>query len=1075
MSLRASSAPVIVNFTTPIPNADSSIVRAFITGWTRTGGKQLAIRAYDNGIMSTAVQIIVQVVGDMAISSVQLNYLIFSPYNVGFASYGGAYSENAFASSKLYSTAGNIYSSPYSFYGLTSINFGQGGSFGFSADMGSGFYLRLDALFNIEFLTVSYVTIGVPPSQACSGCSSSLLSADGCVDQCPAESYPHTYPDNGKACRSCPFLYNLVVNANRTGCTCRQGFVEKNGLCVFAQSSGSSGSFGSTGASSTTTVRPVTTAATTTTTTTTTTAVPISQTTAVPISTTTVPISTTTAPTGSGSYVPTVPSQTGNPQTATTAPAYVPPGSGSSGSATPVQYVSKDCSTLANSYWSGYRCVCRVGFVFSSGICVASSLTGGYVFRPAEFIYKLSLLYRNQPAQCSNPNEVYNGESCVCSPGYTKNPQGVCQPIAPPTNCSANSQLIGGQCVCNPGYVANGSVCIVKPCPANSYSNGLGDCICVTGYYMFNGSCVAGKPCKINSQRNAAGQCVCLPGFTDYGDYCARCPDGQLFVPPNSCVTTCGVNQVVNSATKKCECKPGYGIYEGICNLCPINFFLYNGYCVVCPIGSVYNVATGQCNCNPGFAMSPNNICLDKCTLPNEVYDVASGKCRCFEGLGRVNGVCQLCTNGYIDASQNCITGCPPNQVQEGNKCVCAAGLGIAGSGNCVNCAATPGSFLLDGYCAFCPNGQTYTSGACSCPAGQVLRAGVCSATCQNGQLIDASGNCYWCPLNEVISGNSCICKSGYQRVGLFCELQCSANQQILNGRCGTCALNTEYDPATKSCICKPGSFMNANGVCEIRQIIDPVCDTGSYLNNHACVPCSAGCKSCQNANTCTSCTDPTFTIVAGGCVAPRCGDGKVGSNEACDDGNNASGDGCSATCSVEPFFTCNNASPSKCVPVCGNGRFDGNEACDDGNSRSGDGCSASCIIESGFTCTGTPSRCSQSVVESGLTLANAVYVNFNNVFVVLSTPKAYQFPNENEMRSFMKYTFEDATTTPSSAYCLQRVAELRTFECLLIYASGVPNKVFNPRFWYDYKGDRGSLTVKVDPLASAFQTRSLR
>ena len=35
-----------------------------------------------------------------------------------------------------------------------------------------------------------------------------------------------------------------------------------------------------------------------------------------------------------------------------------------------------------------------------------------------------------------------------------------------------------------------------------------------------------------------------------------------------------------------------------------------------------------------------------------------------------------------------------------------------------------------------------------------------------------------------------------------------------------------------------------------------------------------------------------------------RCGDGIV-VNEACDDGNNVDGDGCSATCKIEPGFMC--------------------------------------------------------------------------------------------------------------------------------------------------------------------------
>lgn len=74
-----------------------------------------------------------------------------------------------------------------------------------------------------------------------------------------------------------------------------------------------------------------------------------------------------------------------------------------------------DCSTQANTYWTGYRCACRVGFTFSNNLCIASQTTG-VVFRPAEFIYKISLLYRQGSStnQCAKEYEVHNGVICDC-------------------------------------------------------------------------------------------------------------------------------------------------------------------------------------------------------------------------------------------------------------------------------------------------------------------------------------------------------------------------------------------------------------------------------------------------------------------------------------------------------------------------------------------------------------------------------------------------------------------------------------------------------------------------------------
>ena len=90
--------------------------------------------------------------------------------------------------------------------------------------------------------------------------------------------------------------------------------------------------------------------------------------------------------------------------------------------------------------------------------------------------------------------------------------------------------------------------------------------------------------------------------------------------------------------------------------------------------------------------------------------------------------------------------------------------------------------------------------------------------------------------------------------------------------------------------------------------------------------------------------------------VPPVCGDGDV-IGEACDDGNTASGDGCSSSCTVEPGYACT-GSPSTCVAICGDGLIVGGETCDDGNTSGGDGCTATCTVEEGWTCAGSPSAC---------------------------------------------------------------------------------------------------------------------
>jgi cysteine-rich repeat protein len=66
---------------------------------------------------------------------------------------------------------------------------------------------------------------------------------------------------------------------------------------------------------------------------------------------------------------------------------------------------------------------------------------------------------------------------------------------------------------------------------------------------------------------------------------------------------------------------------------------------------------------------------------------------------------------------------------------------------------------------------------------------------------------------------------------------------------------------------------------------------------------------------------------------------------EGCDDGNTTAGDGCGASCEIEPGWSCDGAGPSAC-DRCGNAHLGGEETCDDGNQVSGDGCGFDCRAE---------------------------------------------------------------------------------------------------------------------------------
>jgi cysteine-rich repeat protein len=118
---------------------------------------------------------------------------------------------------------------------------------------------------------------------------------------------------------------------------------------------------------------------------------------------------------------------------------------------------------------------------------------------------------------------------------------------------------------------------------------------------------------------------------------------------------------------------------------------------------------------------------------------------------------------------------------------------------------------------------------------------------------------------------------------------------------------------------------------------------------------------------------------------------------EGCDDANVTSGDGCSATCTVEDGFICDIAGQPCREPRCGDGFIDfiadpscgsgtggaggsamggmggggfcgSFEQCDDGNTSASDGCNASCTVEPGFACWEAGVPCHRIVCGDGMT-----------------------------------------------------------------------------------------------------------
>ena len=205
----------------------------------------------------------------------------------------------------------------------------------------------------------------------------------------------------------------------------------------------------------------------------------------------------------------------------------------------------------------------------------------------------------------------------------------------------------------------------------------------------------------------------------------------------------------------------------------------------------------------------------------------------------------------------------------------------------------------------------------------------------------------------------------------------------MLSGTCGdgscsggeTTTTCPEDCPATATCgnnviegteACDDGNTVTGDGcsaTCTIESgwICTPLgCEAASWCGDgyqdvvEECEPPTVGCSAtctwiCDGDGTCDA--GETTTSCPEDCPATAtCGNNVIEGTEVCDDGNTATGDGCSATCTIESGYIC---TPLGCEPAyyCNDGYIDTVEQCQDGNSVTGDGCNM-CAIETGYMCT---------------------------------------------------------------------------------------------------------------------------
>lgn len=238
----------------------------------------------------------------------------------------------------------------------------------------------------------------------------------------------------------------------------------------------------------------------------------------------------------------------------------------------------------------------------------------------------------------------------------------------------------------------------------------------------------------------------------------------------------------------------------------------------------------------------------------------------------------------------------------------------------------------------FCGNGvYEYEKGE-RCDDGNLLNGDGCSSTC----VIEADFNCD----TSQITSDCSRCGNGKSDAGEQCD---DGNRNSLDGCSAACQLEDGFEcnplfPAfcVEVTVCFDGVFDSQTEGCDDGNNMDgDGCSRQCQVENGwECVNFEGGVSQCS--------------------LIPACGNGAfepVTNGEGCDDGNNFSGDGCSANCGIEMFYKCNNivGQRSFCERdyQCGNALQEQQNAeeCDDGNTVNGDGCNFNCRIENGWGC----------------------------------------------------------------------------------------------------------------------------
>lgn len=375
------------------------------------------------------------------------------------------------------------------------------------------------------------------------------------------------------------------------------------------------------------------------------------------------------------------------------------------------------------------------------------------------------------------------------------------------------------------------------------------------------------------------------------------------------------------------------------------------GLCEVCGNG----VKESSEGCDDGNAVAADG-CSSSCTV-EQGYDCDVPGKACHACGNAVREGTEICDDGNTLENDGCSADC--KKVGVGYNCPVQGGAcSLCGDGiHDANEACDDGNrYSLDG-CLF--NCKAVEEGYSCPPAG-----GACekcgdgrktgTEQCDDFNATDGDGCSSSC---KEEAGHICVtlgffsycyaCGNGKQE-GAITEAHETCDDGNLDSDDG-CSSVCQLEVNANWVCPLPGQHCLAcgNGKLEgtAQDLIREECDDGNQTSNDGC---SATCQ-----------LEPGAVCLTPGAHCVLCGDGHVSAaaGEQCDDGNRTDRDGCSSKCQIETGWTCPAPNPTtgagtKCN-ACGNGRLEADsvEQCDDGNIKNADGCSSECLVEPGWNC----------------------------------------------------------------------------------------------------------------------------